>query len=222
MNDLTIIFYTCNRIDEGFAQNIRNELFKFDIPIISVSHKPIDFGKNICVEGLEPCIYNVYRQVLIGAKNATTEFVACAEDDCLYHGDHFAFRPSGNVFYYNANRWRLRNSEFLFKHRTDVTAPGMWNCIAPTELMIETLGKRFEKYPLKGSEIAWGEPGRYERKLGLSYVEALPFKTDIPNITFAHDRSLGGSRRIGPNDIRVKELPFWGNAQELRDRMWDG
>lgn len=220
--DISIIFYTCNRIDEGFAQNIRNELLKFDIPIISVSHKYMDFGENIPVINFEPCIYNVYRQILIGARAVKTKFVACAEDDSLYSPEHFAFKPTEDAFYYNANRWRLRNSEFLFKHRKDVTAPGMWNCIAPTELMVKTLEARFEKYPVKGSQIGWGEPGRYERKLGLPYVKALPFRTDIPNITFSHDQSLGGSRRIGPNDIREKELPYWGNAQELRDRMWNG
>ena len=50
MNDLTLLYYTANKIPETFGQNVRNHLlslFPEGIPIISVSHKPIDFGKNI-------------------------------------------------------------------------------------------------------------------------------------------------------------------------------
>ena len=222
MNDITIIFYTCNRIDENFAGNIRKGLLEFNIPIISVSHKLMDFGKNIHVEGLEPCIYNVYKQILIGAKVSKTRYVACCEDDSLYTPEHFEFRPPYDVFAYNINRWRVHNDKFLFKHRPEATAAGMWNCIVSTELMIKTLEARFEKYPVKGSQIGWGEPGRYERKLGLPPVKSLPFRTEIPNITFSHETSLGGFRRVGPEDIKKPELPYWGSAKELRERMWNG
>lgn len=226
MNDrsITILFYTCNRIDETFANNVRSYLLEtsWGIPIVSVSHKPIDFGENICVEGLEPSIYNVYKQILIGAKAAKTDYLACCEDDCLYTPEHFEHRPPIDAFYYNTNRWRVHNDSFLFKHRREATAAGMWNCIAPIELMVKTLEARFEKYPVKGSQIGWGEPGRYERKLGLPPVKSLAFKTEIPNITFSHETSLGGVRRVGPEDIKKPELPYWGNAKELRERMWNG
>jgi len=224
MNEISILYYTCNRIDESFANRVRNHLLESSngIPIISISHKRLDFGENIHVIGWEPCIYNVYRQIYLGAKTVETKFVACVEDDCLYTPEHFAFRPKENAFYYNANRWRLLNDSFLFKHRREATSAGMWNCIGPTELMVKTLEARFEKYPIKGSQIGWGEPGRYEYKLGLPPVKALAFSTEIPNITFAHRTSLGGIRRIGPNDTISKELPYWGSARELREKMWNG
>jgi len=56
MNDLTLLFYTCNKMSDPFASNIRNHLlslFPEGVPLISISHKPMDFGDNICVEGLE-------------------------------------------------------------------------------------------------------------------------------------------------------------------------
>jgi hypothetical protein len=36
---------------------------------------------------------------------ATTEYIATAEDDTLYHKSHFAFRPK--CFGYNMNKWSL-------------------------------------------------------------------------------------------------------------------
>jgi len=43
-------------MSDPFASNIRNHLlslFPEGVPLISISHKPMDFGDNICVEGLE-------------------------------------------------------------------------------------------------------------------------------------------------------------------------
>jgi hypothetical protein len=142
------------------------------------------------------------------------------EDDALYTPEHFTPRPE--CFAYNRNRWRVYRDFYLHKHRRDVTAPGMWNCIAPRALMVETLEARFQKYPVKGSEIGWGEPGRYELKLGLPPVKAVSFATAEPNVTFAYRGSLGGVRRVGPKDVTRTELHYWGKASDLWGRMWNG
>ena len=103
MTDCTILFYTANLISENFASKVREHLLEScnGTPIISVSHKPMDFGKNICVTGLEVSAYSVYRQILIGAKEAKTKYVSCCEDDALYVPEHFEHRPSDDTFYYN-------------------------------------------------------------------------------------------------------------------------
>jgi hypothetical protein len=88
--------------------------------------------------------------------------------------------------------------------------------------MVKTLQTRFEKYPVKGSQIGWGEPGRHEEYLRLPPVKAYSFQTEIPNITFAHDKGLGGMRRTAPSDTIQFELPYWGSAKDLWKRMWDG
>jgi hypothetical protein len=96
MKDLfTIIYYTSNREDEKFEAKVRQKLLevKGDIPIISVSQKPIDFGKNICVGDVGAQYLNLYRQLEIGCKEAKTPFVISAEADCLYPPDYFNFTP---------------------------------------------------------------------------------------------------------------------------------
>src|SRR5574341_2199632 len=92
----TIIYYTHNREHPAFEKKVQETIRKHcaGLPIISVSHKPMDFGTNICV-GDQPLAYsNVLRQTLIGLKAAKTTFCICAEDDCLYPPEYFAFTPT--------------------------------------------------------------------------------------------------------------------------------
>jgi len=221
MNDLTLIYYTASLVEERFANNIRQSLLLFDLPIISVSQKPLDFGRNICVGDIGVSIYNIYKQVLIGARNADTEFVACCEDDALYNMEHFQRRSKKDTFAYNLNRWNV--NEDLFFHRNRVN---MSMCIASRELMVETLEKRFEKYPdplirEKGELIGFGEPGRSEAKLGLPGVKMETFNTRIPTLVFNHRPSVGGVRKLLKRDTVKKELPYWGEANDLWKRMWN-
>ena len=221
MNNLTLIYYTSNQVEERFAGNVRQSLLSFELPIISVSQKPLDFGRNICVGDIGVSIYNIYKQVLIGAKSADSEYVACCEDDALYNVEHFSHRPKMDSFSYNLNRWNV--NEDLFFHRNRVN---MSMCVAPRELMVETLEKRFEKYPHslireKGELIGFGEPGRSEAKLGLPEVKMEIFNTSIPTLVFNHRPSVGGVRRLLRKDTVKKELPYWGNANDLWERMWN-
>ena len=79
MIDLTVVYYTCNAIPNKFAHNMQEQLLKATegIPIISVSHIPMQFGNNIKVD-LERNHFNIYRQALIGAKEAHTKYIAYA------------------------------------------------------------------------------------------------------------------------------------------------
>jgi hypothetical protein len=221
MTDLTLIYYTANLVEERFAENVRKRLLQFNLPIISVSHKPLSFGRNICVGDIGVSIYNIYKQVLIGCKEAKTEYVACCEDDALYTLDHFLRRPR-NAFLYNINRWNVNHDAFFHRRRVNMSM-----CIAPTKMMVDTLCARFDKFPAplvreKGELIGFGEPGRSEEKLGLPKVKMDTFYSDTPTLVFNHRPSVGGVRKILKNDIVKKELPFWGKAEDLWERMWNG
>jgi len=72
LSDRTIIYYTGCTEDPVFEQRIIDDLKKKagDIPIISVSRKPIDLGTNICV-GEKPVSYtSEWKQLLIGLKDS--------------------------------------------------------------------------------------------------------------------------------------------------------
>ena len=216
MDDTTVIYYTANRAPEEFARRVREHLLwaSAGIPIISVSQKPIDFGGNIHAKGLVPSFYNVYRQILMGAERAKTEFVACAEDDTLYVPEYFNYKPPTNAFYYNRNCWHLRPKGFFYRRNVLMS-----QCVAPTELMVDALRRRFEKF--KETDFIpgeFGEPGRWEVKLGLPQVEMGQFHVEPCTITIRHRASLSGIRNS--NETLCQEKPFWGDAKELWGRFY--
>jgi hypothetical protein len=220
MGSITLLYYTANRIPERFAINVRNHLIMTALgkPIISISQKPIDFGENICVGDIGYNVPNVYLQILVGAKVAKTKYVACCEDDTLYTPEHFDYIPPDETFCYNKNRWNLTPIHFYLR----VRRINMCACIVSTELMINTLQERIDKFGA-GGPPGLGEPGRHERKMGLQMVKVGKFNTRNPIIQMNHRMSLGGIRRNKlRTDVIENELPIWGKATDLWEKMWNG
>lgn len=216
MTDTTLIYYTANKIPEGFARKVREHLVSVaeGRPIISVSQQPIDFGFNIHAKGLVPCMYNVYKQILMGAERANTKYVACCEDDSLYSPEHFNTVPPERTFFYNRDVWHLRPKGFFYNGHILMS-----QCIVETEYMVETLRLRFEKFKDPDAILgSFGEPGREENKIGLPPVGCGIFHTKIKNITIRHKHSLSGIRNS--NSTLTDELPHWGNALALWQRFY--
>ncbi len=63
MNDLTCVYYTCNCAPEHFVNETMRTLMLAigQIPLITISHKPMDFGQNTVVK-LERSHFNIYKQ----------------------------------------------------------------------------------------------------------------------------------------------------------------
>jgi len=219
-NDITIIYLTASRVPEQWMAYQQSVLKKATagMPIISVSMNPIEFGdKHIIQEG-EPCIDNIYWNMLKAAKMTDTPFVAVAEDDVLYPREHFTkFRPPLDTFAYNYVRWQfLTWNPIMFHWR-----PRMANyaLIAPRELLIKGLEERFAKYPL-GQQKAGGELGynRFERKRETTQHKTVEFGTTVGLVALNHINGIDPleqkqKKRMG--FIRAIELPHWGSAKEL-------
>lgn len=222
MNDLTIIYYTANVIPEKFAQKTRARLIESanGYPIISVSHKPIDLGKNIVVD-LNRSHFNIYRQALIGAKSADTQYIALAEDDILYSPDHFKYRPLEGIFAYDLSVWSIytwvKPPLFSYKDRRNLSM-----LVCEKDIFIEAMEERFAKYitdhELERKKHIWAEPGKYERQLGVMVRSSEEFYSTIPNIAFSHETALsydglGQRKKIG--HMRSYDIPFWGKASDI-------
>lgn len=239
VSDLTLLYYTANRISERFAVNVLVQLKSCAIdvldleyfPMVFVSHKPMPRGEaSICVGDVPQSIWQVYQNILIGAKAATTKYVACCEDDSLYTPEHFQYRPPDDTFMYNVNRWvitrrmaadgKRREAFYYWRERTQ-----MAQCICNRELLIETLEEKFAKYPVSpattdiAKKAGWGEPGRYEKNLGLPLRKRAYFRTTLPNVTFNHSESLMGRRQVHADDPQCTDLPPWGEANDLWSRI---
>lgn len=220
--DLTVIYYTANHLNDRFAERIRKQLIRVigKTPLISVSHTPMDFGENICVGDIGRSIFNIYKQVLIGAKAAKTEYVATAEDDVLYSPDHYLYKPAPNIFAYDVNKWSIFtwHTPPLLSHRERRT---MTSLTVSRQALVDTLEERFAKHP-DPNKIPiryWGEPGRFEGHLGITRLTHERWSAPTGSIVFGTEEALQFegylSKRKRHADRRATELPYWGTAEQI-------
>jgi len=225
--DLTIIHYTANHLDRvnpEFAEKVREQILKSagEYPIISVSHKPMNFGENICIGEQPRSHLNIYRAILIGSKHAKTPYVGMAEDDVLAPPSHWrTHRPPPDRFAYDLNRWGINTwvepPTYGYRNR-----PVVNQLIAPTAMLVDALEERFEKFAGKPeSEIPlsyWGDPGRYEKQLGVSKRELECFAAPDPSVVFSHEEAFGflnHGKRKSVGQFPRSWLPYWGFAHQM-------
>ena len=208
--ETTIIYYTHNRENPTFEARVRENILLNcgGLPIISVSHKPIDFGVNICV-GEQPLAYsNVIKQNLIGLKAAKTEFCIAAEDDCLYPPEYFQFTPPTrdntyrytNLYVHFDGRrkfWKKRyveaaqmcGREFWIKRIEEVLkGHDSWEPIPVNPPYVFTTG----------DEYSWTGP---DPVIYFKTRKSFKFKTGII-------LDLGG----------VREIPYWGTEESVYEK----
>ena len=220
MKDLTVIFLTLKKLPLQWQKYHKEVLLE-----------AIDGAKFIeispdgdLIQDEEPTNSNVYKQLLRGAKLATTEFIAVAEDDTLYCIDHFQHRPEKGVFAYNQSHWSLFTwGEPMYSWRDRL---GNYTLIAHREDVIEALEERFEKYPNGTPEGRTGEIGRWrtDTQLGLTHRKIEEFKTNTPVINICHelgldDRAKRHRKNLGT--LRAYDIPHYGKASDLIQHFYE-
>lgn len=202
---LTILYYTANVIAKGIEYSVLRSIRKSGYPIVSVSQIPMDLGKNIVVPK-ERSLVNIYRQVLIGAREAKTEYVALCEDDCLYVPEHFRYRPKA-PFGYNLNRWclHLDVNEPVFSYRK---RPVLSQCIAHRETLVKCLEERFRAEKPLENEMGISDGYPYET-----------FETKEPNMVICHIKNTSGRKYLGKDAPLRQELPPWGSVKYWVDKF---
>ena len=232
MNDLSLLYYTDNTIQESTRQKVADYLLKVTenkYPVVSVSQKPIDFGHNICLGEIGKSKFNLYKQVLIGALEVKTKYVACIDDDTLYSPEHFLYRPADDTFSYETNYWFAQSEKDYYWRVNDVNKRGgMWGCISNTKLLVENLTQRFKVYPSSSpTRILWGEPGISDGHYGISSKYERHW-SEKPCAVFVHKVSMGYTqlrryhRRYGhplPED-KTESLDQFGNIKNLWNEYW--
>ncbi len=209
MKDVTVIYYTSNREKEDFESKIRKNLLKVigDLPLISVSQKPIDFGTNICVGDVGTSDHNIYRQMQTGCLKATTKFVCTAEADCLYPPTgYFDFiPPDESAAYHYTNVWILYKGSHIFKKK----AFSLCALFSNREYLLSRLDRVLRKLP------QWST--RKPHPLFHKYRGWTPFTNDLPVVNI---KTRNGMRWFtGTEKIEKPELPYWGSAEKLEEEL---
>lgn len=221
---VTVLYYTSNREEEPFASRIRDNILKYkgDLPLISVSQKPLDFGENICVGEHESCYHNEFRQIQIGLKAVKTPFVLHAEADFLYPPEYFKFVPPEPRNYRYDNVWinyaRPGSSPRFHFKKCSVGAE-----INHTQTWLERLDYYLKDRPewMKASDPPLSASTVFRDDDNYMW-------TGPPAISFKTVNALGRYTNLynGHNNkneyIRAKhELPFWGSAEKIRKEMFE-
>jgi len=216
MNDLyTIIYYTSNRENEVFESKIKDYLTAVcgDIPIVSVSQKPIDFGTNICVGEVGACDFNLFRQIQLGCKEATTPYVISCEADCIYPPDYFLFTPPDESDYYRftplyiLEKWGTGEFGGFYPKNT---AP--FGQITKREYWLSELGREFTGQP------EWMPNGsKYHLSL-FTKKDWKEIRLDNPIVNLKTGDGMRKHTQIKGEVIN--KISYWGDAEALRKELW--
>lgn len=210
----TIIYYTSNKEKPEFEDKIKENLLKVcgECPIISVSHKPIDLGKNICVGDVGASGFNMFRQVQIACEEAKTDFVISAEADCLYPPDYFNFIPNRkDVCYRNSNLYvRGQYRDYFYKKAEGATHAQ----VVGREYYLKTLSKLFIGAPKWSVEEKNFPKERTKREDVFDWIEY--YETANPVIQIKTGESM---RHYTHSDrTPVYDLPYWGSFNDLKEK----
>ena len=219
--NMTIIYYTANREDEKFEQQIIDGINKVkgDLPVISVSQKPLDFGKNICVGDVGYSYYNAFRQLLIGCKEATTDFVIMAEADCLYPiTGYFDFKPTDtDIIYTYDNVWIVWDDIEKFSgwkkkdlyHKKDMTHASL---IIGRKKLIAMLEKAFEGKPDWSTEIKKFSYYPENEKLESFHGDGI--------VCFKTKNATRSGTKLEETPPPQESIWYWGNCRELKQKVF--
>jgi len=202
----TAIYYSANNENPVFEQKIMDniKLQAGDCPIISVTHKPVDLGKNICIGQKPICYSNSFKQLLMGLREATTEFCVACEADVLYPPEYFSFTPPRNDCVYRyTNVWvhfagRDRFYKKKFSEGAQICGREHW---------------------IKSIEAILDHPDSWDYE-PLKFIfpdNAINHWSGNPVITFKTRDAV--NFKTGYEKETVTELPFWGTAEYVRDNF---
>ena len=236
----SIVYLTDNTLAPGIMALCQRKLLEVagDIPIISISQRPIDFGHNINVGEIGRNWLSLYKQLLAGCRAADTEWVVIAEHDCLYTAEHLNYTPEdGGVFWYNDNRWLVQwgdnHPELNGMYSKWSGSLALSQLISNRELLAECIAERVKI--LDGGNarmLGKAEPGitvQRARKWArsgkpiwlrkylaehLNKYEHRVFNTELPNLDIRHGSNFTGPKR---GKRRRYELPYWGTWEDWRD-----
>ena len=214
MTRSTIIYYTSNREKPDFEERVRENILKVkgDLPIISVSHKPIDFGKNICVGDVGTSGFNMFRQVQIALREADTDFVISAESDCLYPPDYFQFIPPRlDMCYRTDNLYVMPDARDYFFYKKEGATHAQ---VIDRQFYLDTLNRLFQDAPEWSVEEKNFPKERLRQEDVFLPHEIAHWTTENPIFQIKTHRGMRYYTRSDRTPIL--ELPYWGNGKSAR------
>lgn len=224
-----IIYYTDNELHEPIFSTVQKLLLETGLPIVSVSLRPINFGKNYVVAG-PPGYPTMVAQIVKALEESESDCVFFCEHDVLYPKSHFEFTPAkDSLFYYNTNilRWDYPKNRAVSYNRLISLSSLCVNRKFALNHYKMRLSKiksgNHESDALKNPHWArlWGyEPGtKKKRRGGLTNDDFEIWQSPIPIVDIRHDNTFS-LRKVTRGAF--KHLPKnWKEATLDKIHGWD-
>lgn len=208
-----VIYYTSCRENPEFEKRVQeNILAVTDLPIISVSQKPIAFGKNICVGDVGASGFNCFRQVQIALQNTDADFVISAEADCVYPPDYFTFRPDNEECWRNNNLYVMGDQRRCYWKKVEGATHAQ---VVGRQYYLNRLNELFDGAPEWNTE-EMNFPKERHRKEDI-FDKVNFWTSDNPVVQIKTHRGMRYYTHSDRTDR--KEISYWGNGRELRKRL---
>jgi hypothetical protein len=193
-----IIYYTDNRLNIKLAKQVRDQIKKANLPIVSASLKPLDFGKNIHIQEKRGYL-TMFKQILAALEASDSEIIYFCEHDVLYHPSHFEFTPpKKDVYYYNVNVWKTDGKKAIKVDDCKQTS----GLVAYRDLLIRHYRERIKRVEESGFTRKMGfEPGTHNRAERVDDLKAESYTSEQPNLDIRHDNNLTQTR-WSPDEFR--------------------
>jgi hypothetical protein len=216
--DATILYYSSNEESPEFEARIIENLLKNcgDLPIISITHNPMNLGENICVGKVGSSGFNMFRQVLIGCEAAKTKYIISAESDCLYPPDYFTYRPpTEDDCYRNNNLYVMGHRRDYFYYKKEGATHSQ---IIGREFYINRLKYLFIDAPMWCVEEKNFPKERYRKEDVFDSIEY--YTTENP--VFQIKTGKGMRHYTNSERIPIYELPYWGSGKDIYKKYVKG
>lgn len=223
-----MVYYTDSQLNEAIASAVLTNLVEVcnGHDVVSVSLKPLKFGKNICLD-LRRGHLAMAKQQLTGLQWLEADIAYMVEHDVLYPKSHFDFiPPRKDVFYYDLNWWKVRVDDGQALHFKAKQVSGL---CAHKDILIEYYENRVRL--IESGEIGGRrhfEPGGSNYRDGYNKLTKHGFETwfaKIPHVDIRHKTAVtrnifdpSGYRNQVVDWTLADEIPYWGRT---KGRFWE-
>jgi len=215
MENLTVIYYSSNREKPEFEQKICGGILSVigNTPLISVTHKPLNFGNNIVVGDVGVSDYNIYQQMRIACREAKTKYVCTTEADCLYPPTgYFDFQPPKDwTAGHYTNVYILWKGSHIFNQK----AFSLCALYADRDYLLSRFSRSIPQ------KTDWKDGYKPKHPLFHKWRDWTPIKGEIPVINCKTPEGMRWKTGVNTESGPVEELPYWGSATDLEKKLWN-
>ena len=202
-------------------------------PIISVSHYPIDLGKNIVVD-MTSSVLSMFKQMVIALEASDADVIFHCEHDVIYNETHFGFTPErDDTYYFNTNVWTVNSKTGQALWYNDDSCKGRMmtsGLVAHRKLLLEHFKKKvalIEKEGFSQRKMGYRPGKKYIDDNRIEY-----FLSKYPNIDIKHGNNISKNRfklnqfsckeKIKDSFYLSKSIPYWGITEGRFDEFLRG